>query len=67
MRKRYDDSKPCSWCNTCPSSFCDCGPCKDPDCEICYRAEEQRKPKPLPVVVKKEWTDEDSEGAGGDR
>lgn len=32
---KFDPSKPCSWCNPCPASFCDCGVCSDPKCVIC--------------------------------
>lgn len=32
---KHDPSKPCSWCNPCPSSHCDCGPCSNLTCEIC--------------------------------
>lgn len=63
MRKRFDDTKPCSWCNPCPASFCDCGECKDESCKACYPKIEM----PPKIQEVREWTDEDSEGAGGDQ
>lgn len=34
--KKFDDTKPCSWCNPCQASFCDCGECDDLKCKVCY-------------------------------
>lgn len=34
---KFDPSKPCSWCNPCPSSHCDCCECSNKECAICYK------------------------------